>query len=248
MVKQLHNAYEEAIRKNRDDFANHPAIIAAFSKSTSRDFAELFLIYWTVLSAGLTQPIPRYLKSAGEKCQEKKLPELAHFFFEHYKEEDGHDGWAMADTTKLVARWNQRHPDSQLNAEALLELKLSPGVKKYHELHEHFIFGDAPYGELAIDMEIELITVKYGPRMILQGIWKVGPSLLFDMSFLREHVRFDFGHTDKNFMVLDQLLKSRPEFLNPLLEAGRGALETYGGFLNDALSYAKDKSLQLTLN
>jgi hypothetical protein len=242
--KQTRNEYQKLIQPHREKFQEY---FAQLEKKLSSDpvLPELFMIYWTVLSAGLTGPIPHYLRSAGEKCREKGLPEMAEFFFEHCEEEDGHDGWAKKDTEKLVVRWNKRHPQLVLDTEELLSQKDSPAVKRYHEMHEKFIFGEAPYGELAIDVEIELITVKYGPKFLLKCIAKMGPGIIFDMSFLREHVRFDFGHTDKNFDVIHRLLEQHPEFLEHLVDAGRGGLETYAGFLGDVMRYSEEKAALL---
>lgn len=239
--KSVDNAYERALMDERRKFAAHPVIKEMLAGSVDCQLTELFLIYWSTLSAGLTEPIPEYLKQAGEKCREKGLVEMGRFFYEHAKEEDGHDGWAEKDVHKLVSRWNQRHPERKLDPVELLSRKKSPAVKRYHQLHEEVIQGDTPYGELAIDVEIELITVKFGPRMIWQCIRKAGPRILWDMSFLREHVRFDFGHTDHNFKTVDSLLKEQPGFLGPLADAGKRALKAYGDFLQDVMDYAKEE-------
>lgn len=239
--KHPKNNYEVALQGPRREFRATSVVKEMLSGNVDPVFIELSIIYWSALSSGFVKPVADYLRLAGDRCQEMELPEMVRFFRRHAEEEEGHDDWAVKDTHRLVARWNKRHPAIPLDAGELLDQRMSPAVLRYHQLHQNVIEGKAPYAELAIDLEIELITKNFGPRMLLQCIKKIGPHILWEMIFLREHVRFDFGHTDKNVETLNQLLQKHPDFVAKLVETGKAALNAYADLLEDCRGLAKEK-------
>lgn len=234
-----HNAYQERCKVARDNFASRPVVKALFFSEVDTELMKLFMISWSALSSGLTQPIPEYLKRAGENCAAKGETDMAAFFKLHTEEEDGHDEWGKDDTRKLVQQWNLEHPGPGLDAEALLKANMSPAVKRYHKLHETVIDGPSPWGELAIDVEIELITTQYGPILLQRCVKSMGEASLDNVSFLREHVRFDVGHTETNFDTIHNLIVKHPEYTDALVDTGFKALEAYGDFLDDAMALAQ---------
>jgi hypothetical protein len=138
-----------------------------------------------------------------------------------------------------VQRWNSARPRQPLDAEVLLQNKISPAVERYHALHERVINGASPWAELAIDVEIELISVEYGPPLIQRCVQGMGREVLGELSFLREHVSADVSHTSVNFDVVQRLLDAHPQFAQSLVDTAAGALESYADFLGDALGRAK---------
>ncbi|MDO8578120.1 MAG: hypothetical protein Q7R50_02950 [Dehalococcoidales bacterium] len=233
------NEYQKRCQAARDAFASRKVVNELFNEEVDPKLMKLFMISWSALSSGLTQPIPEYLKRAGENCAKKGVAEMAAFFAQHTEEEDGHDEWGRDDTRKLVERWNKEEPEFPLNAEDMLKNNMSPAVKRYHKLHENVIDGDSPWAELAIDVEIELITTQYGPRLLQSCVRSMGEDSLADVSFLREHVRFDVGHTETNFETIHKLITKHPEYTDALVETAFKALESYADFLDDAMSSAK---------
>ena len=115
----------------------------------------------------------------------------------------------LADARLLVERWNKaRKPE--LNVNALLDLPPTPGVAAYHCLHEGLIAGPTPYGQLAIEYEIEMLSVTYGPQLIARCAGLLGDGILESLSFLRDHVALDAGHTNFNRLQLSRLLEEHP--------------------------------------
>ena len=64
-----------------------------------------------------------------------------------------------------MSRWNRNHTP-QLDAARLLTLEPADGVIRYKQVHENTISGNAPYGQLAIEYEIERLSIVYGPQLL----------------------------------------------------------------------------------
>jgi hypothetical protein len=60
------------------------------------------------------------------------------------------------------------------------------------------------------------------------------------LTFLREHVALDVGHTRFNRRVLADLLASGRERVTVLRDVGAHALAAYAGFLEDCLAWSRD--------
>jgi len=239
-MPKAHNLYEEQLKDRRAAFKASPVMNQILSWRADPVFLELFVIHYCTLTAGLAEPVAGYIRTAGERCKELGFNDMVPFFQEHSEEEEGHYHWAADDTARVVEIWN-RHRKPALDAEALLNHRMSPAVKRYHQLHEDVIFGNAPYAELAIDLEIELIAVKYGPKVLLHSLVKLGPKITSNLSFLRKHVRADYGHTKLNLKKVDALLTKHPEYAPALVEAGKGAIDTFYGYLEDCFNLAQEQ-------
>lgn len=240
------NEYQKRCEIARQNFASKPVVREIFVAGIEPQLLKLFMIHWSALSAGLTEPIPVYLKRAGERCAELGLPEMAEFFHEHEEEEDGHENWAIADVRKLVEIWNRETPNFPLDVEELLANKFSPAVKRYHQLHESVIEGDAPWDELAIDVEIELISTTYGPILLKNCVACMGQNAFPSISFLHEHVSADVGHTETNFQVIHELISRHLEYTHSLVGTAIAALDSYADFLEEAMIQAKKVHDRLT--
>ena len=113
-----------------------------------------------------------------------------------------------------------------------------PCSSGYRELHENVIAGMAPHGQLAIEYEIEMLSVSYGPVLIQRCSDLSGPEILEGLSFLQDHVELDAGHTHFNRLQLSRLLGKRPGLLDGLVAAGSAALDAYAMFLDDCFRRA----------
>lgn len=199
---------------------------------------NLFLVFWSAGNAGLTEPIEGYLAEAARNAGSKGAAQLSHFLEHHAEEEKGHNLWALDDVRALTDRWNQDHPAMRLDADVLIQRRFTPAVKKYHFLHEKYVRGDDPWGELAIDLEIELMAVKYGENFIQNCVRTLGGDALQLLSFLRLHVEADQGHSEENVRFMASFESEHPEHLPVMLEAGREGLESYGDYLEETMAFA----------
>jgi hypothetical protein len=230
-------AYERAMAAPRESFANKPKFRAMVGDGVEAAKLELFLVHFTALGVGMTEPVDGWIRRAGERCRAIGLEDLGRSLVMHAKHEAGHHLMMIDDTRKLTERWNARHP-KPLSADDLLATPPTPGVRRYRELHESVIASDAPYGQLAIEYEIEMLSIVHGKALIENCVARLGKDIVQGLSFLEEHVEVDAGHTKFNAAELGRLLDRHPEFLEPLVAAGSAALDAYGMFLDDCADHA----------
>jgi hypothetical protein len=198
---------------------------------------ELFLINYCSRGVRMTEPVESWIFGAGKRCREVGLEKLGVALQKHAEHEANHHLMMIADTKELVARWNKAQ-SKQLDADALLGVPESPAVGAYVKLHEDVIASSEPYRQLAIEFEIERISVTLGPPLMLQCTRLLGPSINSALSFLVEHVEIDQGHTKFNESQLNKLLGEAPAFALPLAQTGSLALDIYGSFLAECLDVA----------
>jgi hypothetical protein len=232
------SSYESALGPARTAFASSPSLTAMLDENVDPITLELFLIHFCSLGVGMTEPVDGWIRRAGERCRAIGLEALGVSLGKHAQHEAGHHLMMIEDTRKLVARWNDRHAE-KLDAEALLARPLPAGVISYRELHEAVISGARPYGQLAIEYEIERLSVAHGGDLLRRCAARLGKEILAGLSFLEEHVAVDVGHTKFNAAELGRLLGEHPDFLDGLVESGSSALSCYAAFLDDCLAGAK---------
>jgi hypothetical protein len=231
------DAYERALIPARERFAASPPLRAMLAPEVAPPLLELFLMHFTALGVGMTEPVDGWIRRAGERCRAIGLDELGRSLVVHAKHEAGHHLMMIADTRKLVDRWNARHAQ-QLSADDLLALPHPPGVVRYRQLHEGVIAGDTPYCQLAIEYEIEMLSIVHGRALIASCVARLGRDIVAGLSFLEEHVEVDAGHTKFNAAELSRLVEAHPSFVPHLAAAGADALDAYAMFLGDCASHA----------
>jgi len=239
----LLEVYENSMAPVRSEFACHPAVIALFESPMEPVAMEAFLISFATLGVQMTEPVEGWIRRAGERCGELGLVQLAKALQSHARQEADHHLLMIADASQLVDRWNRKH-QPLLTVSTLLAAPASPGVTAYRLLHEDVISGPAPYAQLGIEYEIEMLSVTYGPRLIARAIDLLGEPVLENLSFLRDHVALDVGHTNFNRAQLSRVLKEEPGFLPGLIAAASAALRAYAVFLHDCLGFVRDPEVE----
>ena len=204
---------------------------------------ELFLIEYCALGVAMTEPVEAWIRRAGERCQELGFAEVGAFLISHANEENDHHLSFVDDTRWLVSQWNTKH-DQQLNAEGLLSQPLTDGVRNYRALHETVISGDAPYCQLAIEFEIERLSITYGAAAITKIARVLGPEAIKGLRFLENRVKEGTRHTSMLECQLNQLLHNIPMALSVITETSRMALKTYGEYLSDCLVLASEEAIK----
>jgi hypothetical protein len=232
------DAYEAALQAPRDSFAAGGGFARVMQPTVDPELLELFLIHFSALGVGMTEPVDRWIRGAGERCTAIGLAELGRVLGLHAGHEAGHHELMIEDTKKLVARWNARHAAAPLSADALIRQPEPASVARYRRLHEETIASDHPYGQLAIEYEIERLSVTHGAALIRHCVERLGREVVAGLSFLEEHVAVDAGHTNFNAAQLEKLLGEHPDFLPPLVDTGTAALAAYRGFLDECCAQA----------
>lgn len=226
--------YESGVAPARERFARSLWVTEMLSSRVEPDRLELFLIHFSALGARMTAPVEGWIRRAGECCLEVGLPELGRALVRHARAEADHDKMMIQDAKSLVARRNTRG-QSRLDCERVLAQPDTPGIARYVELHEQVIASPEPFAQIAIEFEIEGLSVRYGPKFIERCVDTLGPEIKDCMSFVEEHAALDVGHSKFNASQLENLLARHPEFLETLVRTGAEALDTYANFLDDCV-------------
>ena len=232
--------YELELSKVRDAFIKRPALLEVLSPDIDPVFVELFLIYFNGLGVYMTQPVDQWISQAGERCKQIGFVELGDSLCLHATHEAGHDQMMINDTQTLVAHWNAKH-SFKLDAQEMLTQPIPPGVQSYIKLHEDVIASNAPFAQLAIELEIERLSVDVGPILLKQFVQILGSDIAHRLSFLEEHIAIDVSHTHFNNKQMNKFLAQYPDAVMSLINAGKRALKAYGTFLDDCVRLAKAK-------
>jgi hypothetical protein len=213
--------YEASLAIARERFDEHAAVRALFHDPIDPVTLESFLISFAIIGVRMTEPVEGWIRRAGRRCGELGLEALAKALTAHAHQEAEHHLLMLADARFLVERWNKAGKPV-LNVDALLALPPTPGVGAYDSVHESVISGPTPYAQLAIEYEIEMLSVAYGPRLLERCTGLLGEPILEGLSFLSDHVALDAGHTNFNRVQLARLLEGQPGFLSALRSCACG--------------------------
>jgi hypothetical protein len=247
MQSTIMETYELLMIPARRRFEADYGLTTLLEEDIEPNCFELFLVYFCAIGAQMTAPVEGWIRRAGERCTALGLKEIGDALLRHSKAEAGHDSMMVADVKSLVLRWNARNV-WQLDLEHFLHLPQTPGVAKYVEVHEKNIDGPSPYAQIAIEYEIEQLTMLYGERLITRCIRLCGDDILACLTFLPKHIELDGGHTKFNARELAKVIDANPSSVPTLVSAGSAALDAYGTFISDCLSQAKDQLARLALD
>ncbi len=225
--------YERAMQPHRAAFANRHALRLLGGVGQYPAVLHLFLIHFAATGIAMTRPVESWIRRAGERCRALGHREIGDALIAHSKQEAGHHALMAADLCSLVERWNAAGRKT-VDAVALARPGRSAAVRRYEALHEGLIAGDDPYAQIAVEYEIEALSVRYGTELLATGGRLVGDGL----SFLRAHVAADIGHSRFNRTQLARFAALHPETFEALVHAGAAALDVYGAFLDECLAAA----------
>jgi hypothetical protein len=237
-LQSASNPYETNIQSLRQEVLEHPATRALLDPHISPVLLERFLIEWCALGVQVTEPVEGWIRRAGARCEELGLPEIGRGLQAHAKHEANHHLMFIEDTRALVARWNERR-SPRLDADALLAQPMTPGMRDYIELHERTIAGTTPYAQVAIEYEVEGLSVRLLPLLMAQFRRVLGDEVMSVLSFLNEHAELDVGHTNYNRKMMQRLMAAQPHAADLLVETGAAAVRAYLQFLGECLAAAR---------
>lgn len=229
------DAYEAAVAETRRTLQDDPAIRKAVAPDSPKDLFWLYMIRFSAHGVRMTESVTSWISRAGDRCVDLGRDELGRALRAHARSEAGHEKLMDNDARLLVKEWNETHP-SVLDAGTLLDSPALYSARKYIQLHEDVIAGPKPYCQIAIEYEIERLSVVLGPPVLARCSDTLGNS---GYSFLAEHVELDQGHTAFNERQLERLLEADESDLVDLVETGQRALETYRIFLAECVALAE---------
>ena len=234
MLESIYLPLVSAARRRLDDDARLNELLGP---DISPTILHRWLMQFSAWGIRMTEPVEGWIRRAGERCQAMGFDELGRALIAHARNEAGHEGLFLADLHHLVERWNAQGLPP-VSAARFLERLPVTAMNLYIEVHESGIRGDEPYVQIAIEYEVERMTPILGPRLIDQCVRVLGPDIVRGLSFVREHVAVDVGHTSFNERQIARFMAGYPETARPLGRAGGIALDAYVDFLGDCLDAA----------
>lgn len=229
--------YDPAVAAARRRLTDDPTIRALLDPALPGRLLERFLIEFSAGAVEMTRPVDGWIRRAGERCMALGLGDVGRSLIQHSRHEAGHHLMLVEDTRVLVARWNE-HGGDRLDADALIARPPSPAARRYIELHEATITGPTPWAQVAIELEIEGMSITFGPRLVEQCRRVLGPRAA-GLSFIHEHVQLDVGHTAINERMMERLLAARPDSAAAIAAVGAEALAIYLDFFAECLQAAR---------
>lgn len=238
-LNRLFHCYEVGVERARARFAEESGIATLLAPDIDPLLLEQFFIHFCSRGVALTEPVEGWLIRSGQRCEEVGFAELGRALRSHAKAEAGHHLMMIRDTHALAARWNARR-SPLIDAERLLRRPPTPGGQMYQKLHEDTIASQTPFAQIALEYEMEMLPVRYGPQLIEQCKRVLGADILGCLSFIDEHITLDVGHTQFNTRQLERVLDDHPECVEPFVRAGSQVLRAYATFMRDCLCLAQD--------
>ena len=127
--------------------------------------------------------------------------------------------------------WNEIYGGS-MSTHEIMSLKTPESSQSYVKLHEQIIKGTSPFAQVAIEFEIERLSINLAPQWLENIIFRLGSQFRDGLTFLEEHILIDQGHTKFNTNLLEKCLEETND-ISSLISAGTEALICYQDFLND---------------
>gem|GEM_PF-630233 len=230
--------YEARVTVAREALVSSPSVQELLSGRLDETTFLAFLIEHASRSVAMTRPVESWIYRAGVRCEVMGLEAVCKDLKKHAKAEAGHDAMLVSDTAILVDVWNRRYPSHRMDAQALLSRPPTAANLAYEAMHEEVIRSDRPYRQVAIELEIERLSVSAGTGFLARAQELMGEAA-HGLSFLSEHVRLDVGHTVFNEHLMERLLAVEPQAGLPLARTGVQALAIYQDFAEECLLHAK---------
>lgn len=223
-------AYETRVQTARAALAASPAVKALIDGDVDPQSMLAFLVVYSIRGVAMTQPVEGWIYRAGVRCEEAGELEIGRILKGHSKQEANHHQWLIEDAQRLAGRFAARFGRS-IDVDAVAQHEPYPATQAYIALHEDTIGGPTPWGQVAIELEIEGLSGALGPRLLGSATRLLGRDVLESLVFLREHVSTDVGHTELNRRLMAMLLKASPGRAADLAAIGSRALRIYGEFI-----------------
>ena len=239
----LVEAYERRLAPARERFDGGAFAREVASGVMSPEGLEVFLMWFTALGQHMTRPVAGWHRRAGERCQALGHRELGQELVEHAEHADGQDRMLREDARNLVKRWNDRRGEMPIETGRLLAARPTAGVRRFAELQERVIDGPAPWGQIAIDHEMERLSTTWSGTFLRTCLHTLGPEIRDCLSFLDDQDQPEAGEERANADQLDRLLRERPEALEDVSRAGADALDACGVYLDDCLRLTRTEVL-----
>ncbi len=226
-----YHLYEGNIAPFRKEFAESKVIQDLGTEKSKRKIHS-FLYFFASYGFYMTEPVEGWIRRAGERTIEVGYEEIGQKLIRHAAQEAGHEKMMTTDAQFLKSKWEHEYGDP------LPSLSLPKAVNDYRDVHETTIRSQSPFCQIAVELEIESLSINHGRDLVTHWINILGKEFLPGLTFLTDHVELDEGHTNFNQALLKRLLEESPDTWNELVKVGANALNTYNHFLEECWTQA----------
>jgi hypothetical protein len=240
MSFEIFDQYEAIIADHREAFATNDAVNLVTSSSCDERLFAHFMLRWSVHGVAMTAPVESWIAGAGERCAQLGNQTLGKALKAHSRAEADHD-LMMVEDARAIAAWFAERSAAGVDVDALLSESPLASTLPYIKLHEDVIAGLTPQAQVAIEYEIEQLSITMGPRLLINCERVFGIDTRF-YSFMAHHVELDAGHTAFNRRQLQKVLCESPRELKVMTGAASTALAVYAGFMAECLRLAESDS------
>src|SRR5262245_14500592 len=88
-MSALRNEYELRLTQARNHFAERKSLSMILDTRLEADLLHIFLVYFSALGVGMTEPVESWIRRAGERCHEIGLSETGAALIRHAGQEAG---------------------------------------------------------------------------------------------------------------------------------------------------------------
>src|SRR5262249_49476776 len=187
--------YENRLRLIREQFSKRSTLAChVMDPDIDPKTLGLFLIYFNAFGVAVTRPVEGWIHRSGRRCEEFGFKRLGDALCSHARREGGRHLKMIKDTHRLVKHWNMRN-SPELDADKLLASPVSEGVQNYVNMCEEIITGDSPFLHLAVEYEMERLSIGFGPELLAHCERKLGREIPEALTYIRERASFDYNTT-----------------------------------------------------
>src|SRR5262245_47308023 len=88
-MSSVRNEYERRLTQARNHFAERKSLSMILDARLEADLLHIFLVYFSALGVGMTEPVESWIRRAGERCREMGLSETGAALIRHAGQEAG---------------------------------------------------------------------------------------------------------------------------------------------------------------
>mmetsp|Transcript_56005 Transcript_56005/g.137565 ORF Transcript_56005/g.137565 Transcript_56005/m.137565 type:complete len:244 (-) Transcript_56005:46-777(-) len=239
VATDLYQQYEETLATSRQRFRERKWYKTIMESEADPKLLLAFLIQMCSRGVEMTEPVEGWISRAGDRCVALGYTDLGNFLKKHSKEEANHHVYYIKDTKNLVNRWNSTFPANIVSPETFLGRDKTMGQEQYIALHENVIKSETPFRQVAIENEIERLSVEVAPPLLERMKTVLSEDILNDLRFLVHHVALDAKHSAANDEEMRDLLEKFPYAADALAQTGADALDAFGTYLDESVTLAE---------
>ena len=230
--------YQKSLHPVRNKMIFSDTIKQFVSEEDPKSFLS-HLIMWTGLGVKNTDQVATWIRKSAEQCKKLGFQKVGDTLARHADHEADHHLMLIEDVKFLTDHFNNQY-DTQIDPDEIINKPPISATEEYISIHEEAFSGESPYTQIAIEFEMEQLSVSVGPRLMENVKWVLGEEIVKKgMTFIDHHAELDIGHTVFNAKLMTMCFENHRDTLNPMIETGKRTLQIYERFISQCSDNAK---------